>query len=44
VSLTPTPAFENAEVTMVRSAWRPPPKPERDVDRWRRIADQLRSP
>jgi hypothetical protein len=43
VSMTPTPAFASAGVTMVRSAWRPPTPPERDVDRWRRIADQLRS-
>jgi hypothetical protein len=43
VSMTPTPAFESAEVTMVRSAWRPPVPPERQVDRWRRIADELRS-
>jgi hypothetical protein len=43
VSMTPTPAFEAAQVTMVRSAWRPPTPPERDVDRWRRIADELRS-
>jgi hypothetical protein len=44
VSMTPTPAFEDAAVTMVRSAWRPPAPPPREVDRWRRIADQLRSP
>jgi hypothetical protein len=45
VSMTPTPAFEDAGVTMVRSAWRPPappPRPERQVDRWRRIVDELR--
>jgi hypothetical protein len=47
VSMTPTPAFAAAEVTMVRSAWRPPTPPTpppREVDRWRAIADGLRSP
>jgi hypothetical protein len=43
VSMTPTPAFVGAGVTMVRSAWRPPVAPEREVDAWRRIAEQLRS-
>jgi len=43
VSMTPTPAFASAEVTMVRTLWRPPAPVERDVDRWRRIVDELRS-
>jgi hypothetical protein len=46
VSMTPTPAFESAGVTHVRSAWRPPippPPPVREVDRWRRIAEDLHS-
>jgi hypothetical protein len=43
VSMTPTPAFADAAVTHVRSAWRPPSPPPREVDRWRAIADELRS-
>jgi hypothetical protein len=43
VSMTPTPAFAAAEVTMVRSAWRPPPPAPREVDRWRVIADEWRA-
>jgi HK97 family phage prohead protease len=44
VSMTPTPAFAEAEVTMVRTAARRPPPPERDVDRFRRwLAGRLQS-
>jgi HK97 family phage prohead protease len=43
VSMTPTPAFEGAAVTMVRTAANRPPPPEREVDRWRRIALDLHS-
>ncbi|HEV7536471.1 MAG TPA: HK97 family phage prohead protease [Acidimicrobiia bacterium] len=42
VSMTPTPAFADAEVTMVRTQARRPVRPEREVDRWRRIAEELR--
>jgi HK97 family phage prohead protease len=43
VSLTPTPAFSTAEITMVRSAERPRPRTESKVDIWRRELDKLRS-
>jgi hypothetical protein len=43
VSVTPTPAFADAAVTMVRTAIHRPLPPEREVDRWRRIVDGLRS-
>jgi HK97 family phage prohead protease len=49
VSLTPTPAFADAEVTLVRSAFdaqqRAAMRPERvaEVDRWRATVDTLRS-
>jgi hypothetical protein len=43
VSMTPTPAFAAAEVTMVRSAWRPPVPAPREVDCWRVIADEWRA-
>jgi hypothetical protein len=43
VSMTPTPAFATAGVTMVRSAWRPPVPAPREVDRWRVIADEWRA-
>jgi len=46
VSVTPTPAFEEAEIVMVRSAWRPPPvlrDPSYDPDHWWRILEGLRS-
>jgi len=44
VSLTPTPAFVDAGVTLVRSAH--PRRPERsraEIDGWRKLADGLRS-
>jgi len=44
VSLTPTPAFADAAVTMVRTRARPPAPRAREVDRWRAIADELRPP
>jgi hypothetical protein len=50
VSLTPTPAFVDAEVTLVRTALAAhtrdaaaPPRPERQVDHWRREVERLRS-
>lgn len=43
VSMTPTPAFADAGVTMVRTRARPPAPRERDVDRWRHLIDGLRS-
>jgi len=46
VSMTPTPAFVDAEVTMIRSAFRlprPARDPDYDPDRWRQIAAELRS-
>jgi hypothetical protein len=50
VSMTPVPAFVDAEVTQVRDARlilhtraRRPAPPEREVERWRRLAEQLRS-
>jgi HK97 family phage prohead protease len=42
VSLTPTPAFAEAEVTMVRSAERPRPRGEMKVDVWRRELDRIK--
>lgn len=42
VSMTPTPAFPDAEVTMVRTRARLEDRPEREVDRWRRRLDDLR--
>jgi hypothetical protein len=42
VSLTPTPAFANAEVSMVRTAERPRPRGESRLDGWRRELDRLR--
>ncbi len=43
VSMTPTPAYTDAAVTMVRTRARPPAPPERDVDRWRRWLDGVMS-
>jgi HK97 family phage prohead protease len=43
VSMTPTPAFADATVSMVRTRARPPAPPEREVDRWRRIVEALHS-
>jgi hypothetical protein len=43
VSVTPTPAFADAAVTMVRTATRRPPPPALEVDRWREIVEGLRS-
>jgi len=43
VSMTPTPAFAEAGVTMVRSAACRPAPPRRAVDHWREIAEALRS-
>jgi HK97 family phage prohead protease len=42
VSLTPTPAFATAEVTMVRTHERPRPRQESKVDAWRRELEKLR--
>jgi hypothetical protein len=42
VSLTPTPAFSSAEITMVRTAERPRPRAESKVDAWRRELEKLR--
>ena len=42
VSLTPTPAFSTAEITMVRTAERPRPRTESKVDAWRRELEKLR--
>jgi HK97 family phage prohead protease len=43
VSLTPTPAFTDAEVTMVRSAERQRPRGENKVDIWRRELARIKS-
>jgi HK97 family phage prohead protease len=43
VSLTPTPAFTGAAVTMVRTRARPPAPRRRDADRWRDMVEELRS-
>jgi len=43
VSLTPTPAFAEAGVTLVRTRARRPPPPERAVDRWWRELEALKS-
>jgi hypothetical protein len=43
VSVVSTPAFPTAEVTMVRTLARRPVPPVRDVDRWRRTIEALRS-
>jgi HK97 family phage prohead protease len=42
VSLTPTPAFPTAEVTLVRTFERPRPRSESKVDAWRRELAKLR--
>ena len=42
VSLTPTPAFETAGVSMVRTAERPRPRGETRVDAWTRELARLR--
>jgi len=43
VSMTPTPAYADAGVTMVRTrALRPAPR-KRDVDHWRELMEELRS-
>jgi phage head maturation protease len=42
VSLTPTPAFASAEITMVRTAERPRPRGESKLDGWRRELERLR--
>jgi HK97 family phage prohead protease len=44
VSLTPTPAFSDAEVTMVRTAERQRPRGEQKVDIWRRELEKMREP
>jgi hypothetical protein len=41
VSLTPTPAFSTAEITMVRTRERPRPRQELRVDAWRRELAKL---
>jgi len=43
VSMTPTPAFSDAGVTMVRTRARPPEPKRRRVDDWRDVLDGLRS-
>jgi hypothetical protein len=43
VSMTPTPAYVDAGVTMVRTRAKPPAPRERDVDAWRRLVEGLRS-
>jgi len=43
VSLTPTPAFVDAGVTLVRTRARQPAPKVRDVERWRAIAEELRA-
>ena len=43
VSLTPTPVYADAGVTMVRTQSTRPTPPEPDVDRWRRTVEGLRS-
>lgn len=43
VSLTPTPAFADAGVTMVRTRAACPPPPPRQVDRWRELLEELKS-
>jgi HK97 family phage prohead protease len=42
VSLTPTPAFSTAEITMVRTAERPRPRQESKRDGWMRELERLR--
>lgn len=42
VSLTPTPAFENAGVTLVRTAVRPRARGVTEAEAWRRTVDALR--
>ena len=42
VSVTPTPAFADAQVALVRSAERMRERPDRDADVWRREVDRLR--
>jgi len=44
VSMTPTPAYTDAAVTMVRTRERPPERRVRDADRWRDWLEQVRSP
>lgn len=44
VSLTPTPAYTDAAVTLVRTRAARPTPPARQVDRWRDILEGLRSP
>jgi len=45
VSVTPVPAFEDAEVTLVRTLLDPqrPPVPTPDLDHWRQVAAALHS-
>jgi len=43
VSMTPTPAYADAGVTMVRTRARPPAITEAEADHWRRVVDGLRS-
>jgi HK97 family phage prohead protease len=43
VSMTPTPAFAEAGVTMVRTAARQPERARRQMDHWRRVLADLRS-
>lgn len=44
VSLTPTPAFADAEVLMVRTVERQRPRGENKVDTWRRELERIRQP
>jgi phage head maturation protease len=43
VSMTPTPAFKDAAVTMVRTRALQPPPRKRDVESWRELMEELRS-
>jgi hypothetical protein len=43
VSVTPTPAFADAQVTMVRTRAVRPHRPELMVNTWRRELERLRS-
>jgi hypothetical protein len=44
VSLTPTPAFAEAEVLMVRTSERARPRSESKADNWRRELERIREP
>jgi HK97 family phage prohead protease len=42
VSMTPTPAFAEAGVTMVRTRMERPPRPRREVEYWREVNERQR--